>query len=942
MWGKKQIQKENKTYISKQKPRLSVYILSFCLPFLVIMIALAGMRVTPFGNHTLLISDAKGYYINTLSYASRMYRGLEGLTYSFEKGLGGNMAGHLNGILLTPFAFLLSFTDIANYPLIYTLISTLNLSLCGLTMYIFLADAFGSERSLLVFSTSYALMGFNVANVFQAVFFCATPVLPIMALGLKKLFQGKNPFLYILSIAYGMFTNAYFGFVLCVASILFFLVGLFFYHEALKGKVSRVLLHYTVSSLSGGLLATALWLPWLLSLRGGRLEQESRLALSLWENMPLLEIGAKLFTGANSTDELVNGLPNIFIGIIPLALSVFFFLNSEIAKQKKTSIGVLLCIYLIAFYTSAINLVMHAGTTTNWFNYRYSYVFSFLLLIAAAECWQHIDGLTERDIKRGFVGMLIATMLIFSKKYTFVKGGWMLLDYMLLLLAGVALFMHRKKPEKNPRKTLEQILLFLVCINLCLNYRICTMNIRDWEITSSDFQKTVQAVEPLIRGVNSVDLDFYRMEVNQQLSENCGNDPMLFGYNGVGHGGSNERNFVRKELNKLGIPWFSSRSFYTSGVPAATDALLGIRYLVNNEDVTQEKGYIRMTDMERAGLAKKGEAYDLYKNDYALPIAFLAVNVLDGIELNHDDVFDNLNQVWCTISGLDHMAFIEEDDIAFRAINLTGAWEISSSEAREITQSYERKSSNSNGSGIGILSESESTDDDLVVHLVMDEPPMFSSSIEFSWIAKQDGPVYVYHRAGMSPDNGAGESTIKYMGWYHAGENVKGYLYVPGDAVNRVALEEYAGRFRAAYADLNALQVMSEAVKKQPTEINKDQGHDEHLTGTFTADKNEVLLFTIPWDEGWTLYIDSQMVDLKKVLGVFMAAHVTPGTHIFEMKYMPAGLNIGLKISICSLVFTLLYLLFGKRWIDKLWARKDLVQEAVSLMQGEVSVDDPI
>lgn len=217
--------KERNLQTAKSRPLIthgSYILLSFLIPFCVIMVALAGLSIAPFGDKTLVISDANGYYINTLSYAGRMFKGLEGLTYSFEKTIGGNMAGHLSGILVTPFGFLFSLFSISDYPIAIALVSALNFSLCGLTMYLLLADIHGHGPGNLIFSTTYALIGFNVANAFQAVFFCAAAPLPIMALGLRKLFQGKSPLLYILSIAYGMATNAYFGFVLCVASILFF------------------------------------------------------------------------------------------------------------------------------------------------------------------------------------------------------------------------------------------------------------------------------------------------------------------------------------------------------------------------------------------------------------------------------------------------------------------------------------------------------------------------------------------------------------------------------------------------------------------------------------------------------------------------------------------------------------------------------------------------
>ena len=109
------------------------------------------------------------------------------------------------------------------------------------------------------------------------------------------------------------------------------------FREDLQTKKTQIAADYIISSLCAGLFAAVLWLPGILSIKGGRLDKDASSAISLWENMPFQEIGAKLFTGANTTDELVNGLPNIFIGIIPLALAVLFFINRKIEARKKTA-----------------------------------------------------------------------------------------------------------------------------------------------------------------------------------------------------------------------------------------------------------------------------------------------------------------------------------------------------------------------------------------------------------------------------------------------------------------------------------------------------------------------------------------------------------------------------------------------------------------------------
>lgn len=877
------------------RERRALYVLlSFFLPFAIMMIAIAGLGITPFGDHTLVISDANGYYINTMAYAGRMFRGLEGITYSFKIGLGGNLMGHMNGIFRTPFTFLLGLVDITQYPTVYTFISVLNFCLCGVTMYLYLADQYGHKRSHLIFSTSYALMGFNVANVFQAFFFTAAPVLPLMALGLKKLMQGKSPILYIICIAYGLFSNLYFGFNLCIASVLFFFTELFVFGEKYEGQRLRLFIRYALASICGGLLVCAVWLPSLFSYRGGRLEQNGIGDFTFGERQPLLEIGSKLFTGANTTGELVNGHPNIYVGLLPVALVILFFMQKEIKRKKKIAAGILLSFYLITFTILAFDMVMHGGTVTNWFNFRYSYVFSFLLLIIAASVWERLDTVTYAEIKRCLAIMVISAVLIFSKQYEYVIAGEVLLDFALFLLVLLALWMHRDRPEVNTKKTFEMITLMLVCIGLFLNYRICTKNIREWEAKLSDYQKVVVEVDPLVKGIQGSDSDFYRMEVNRQRSGLTGNDPLLYGYNGVGHGSSNERDFVRTEGYKLGIPWFSNRAFYADGIPAATDTLLGVKYVIAEENLAEEKGYEKRITL--------GD-WTLYENHDALPIVMLASSGIETQKTELTSLFDNLNQVWQNLSGSDKPVFIEEDEITFRSRNLPDSLEIDAAKAREAMEKLDAEAKASESSTEGESSESSSSSN---TSIDRKEKPEDVASIEYTWTAKQDGPVFVYERNGLADLGAEGKPSCAWLGNYHKGDTVTGYLRTELAFIQQPVMEELCGRFRAAYADNDALHELSEIVRSRPVTVEKLK--DSHLRGEFTAEAGQKLMFTIPYDEGWTCFIDGQKAEIKQVLGIFMAVDAPEGTHSYEMKFFPVGMKTGIGLSAAALLTTMVYI----------------------------------
>ena len=133
------------------------------------------------------------------------------------------------------------------------------------------------------------------------------------------------------------------------------------------------------------------------------------------------------------TNELVYGMPNIFCGILVVALVILYFMNKRIDVKYRRAAGIVLGLYLLTFYIHAFTLVMHGGTHTNWFPYRYSYVFSFLLICLAVEEFRYIPVLTVEETKKGGAVLLIAALIVFGTSYEFITGGMVVLDFLLLL-----------------------------------------------------------------------------------------------------------------------------------------------------------------------------------------------------------------------------------------------------------------------------------------------------------------------------------------------------------------------------------------------------------------------------------------------------------------------------------------------------------------------------
>jgi len=824
------------------------------------------------------------------------------------------MMGSWGWFLINPIFALFSLVDVTKYMQMYTFVSTFSFCVCGTTMYIMLKDFYGHKIDNLIFSTAYALNGFLVANVFQLNFFSVIPILPIMVMGLRRILQNGNPSIYTISIAYALIANFYFGYMICVASLLFFGVSFIENRNRIENR-KTVAVKYVVASFLGGMLSSFVWLPAILSLRGGRLDQDISSYITIKENMPFLSMFAKLFTGANTTSELRDGLPNIFVGILTIYLVILFFMSNRISKRKKSASAVLLIVYLISFYACILNLIMHGGTNTNWFNYRDSFVFCFLMIMISAEEWQHIEDEAPEDLKKAAVVLIIATIIVFSRTYEFVTGGAVIIDFTVLIMMIIAYRMYKNDPVRNPRRVFSIVVLILMCFNLFLNYSLSTKNILEWKTSVSEYLQTVIPVSAMIDAVHSSDSSFYRMEIGEQRSGNCGNDPMLYGYYGVGHGGSDDRNFVRTALSELGVHRYDMRNNYGRGVSSATDSLLGLRYIVSKDDLHKEKNYEQLLVLDDWGL---------YKNKNALPVSLVTNAEVSDVELDIEDVFSNLNSVWAAMAGKKEKIYIEESDVSFSSHNIIDPQILTGKEAASIVSSRDASQSGSiaaSYSGKNNESNHEENSNSIKNAISFDKQGTFDvkpekcNYIAFTWTASRDGAYYSYNRSGMLENKGAEPPALNYEGYHKKGDVVTGYLPVTGSYVTEYLLEEVAGRFKIASVDEDALAEMSQQILSRPSTIEKVT--DSHLKGTFTAEAGQELMFTIPYDEGWTLTVDGKKTELKKVLDVFMVADVEPGKHTYEMTFIPSGLKTGVLAAGAALVLIVLYIFLDRH--RKIW-----------------------
>ena len=78
------------------------------------------------------------------------------------------------------------------------------------------------------------------------------------------------------------------------------------------------------------------------------------------------------------------------------------------------------------------------------------------------------------------------------------------------------------------------------------------------------------------------------------------------------------------------------------------------------------------------------------------------------------------------------------------------------------------------------------------------------------------------------------------------------------------------------------------------------------------SSKEKVIVYTVPYSDGWTATIDGTTTEIEKVDGGLMAIKIKKGENKIEFNYYPPGLKIGLTVTSLSLVGTICYFILKK------------------------------
>ena len=828
--------------------------LSFLVPVLLWLLAIAVCGIFPFGEYTLLTSDMFFQYTWFFEFYQKVLQEGINMFYSFAYGLGSETMGLIAYYLASPLNFILYFFSKENITEAILTINLIKIGLCGLSFGIFLKAKFNKKSWINIgFSTCYALMAYNVVYQFNIMWLDGVILLPIIVLGIDRLFEKNKPYLFYFSLLIAIISNWYIGWMLCIFS---FLYAIYLALPNLKENAKKIGKLILVGILCAGSAMITI-LPTIYS----QLQAESRLDLVKNNigniNFKVFDILSKFIIGSFNYGQITSedvypeflNLPNVFCGVIITFLVVLYFINKKIAKKDRIKDGILLAFMFGSCLFNAINIVWHGFSVNAWFPYRYSFIISFIMIFIAYKSYWKLDDIDNKKVLKIFGLMALICFIIEKIGYDYLVDG---VIYVTLLILGMYVLAFIRYKSK---KYFIVLLNFVICFELLINSIIIFSNFsyrNRNEIYAKDmaFNKAIESIEEIDNG-------YFRVE------NNIGQAPFRLGKNvkGISNSSSTTSKKEYQLLDALGCHRVSLMTLNYNFTTQFNDSILGIKYFIGDGEGTYYEEYDKQNN--------------IWINPDALSLGFMVnekiLNVNDLLKTSGTprDPFKNQNNMAKSMIR-DGKEIFEKIDISIERNNLI------ENEGR-------------------LYQESKLEPSSIKFEIDVKEEKDIYLEIYGKGINEKKEKLYVNGKDFLGEGKYVDDFGIINLGRFNKGEKVDieiKYLTTGKFPVKSVY---------AYYFDEEAYKEVISELKKNQLEIYNMT--DSRIEGKVNVtDDKDLLLITFLYNDFIRVKVDGVEAKPIEVLDSLVGVWLSSGEHTIELWYEPTLVKISGLVSIAFFI----------------------------------------
>lgn len=902
-----------------KKRNIDFYLL-YTLVFFAVALALY-LKFFANGKSLVWSHDGVPQHLNSLAYYGKYLRKVLHTLFIEHKlslplwdmhiGYGSDILTTLHYYVIgDPLTLLSVFVPASKTEALYAFLIFLRIYLAGIAFSRYSFYHKNSKQATFMGTMIYIFAGWTIYAAMKHPYFSNPMIyLPLILLGIDKIYKKQKPYVFIWSVSLAGLSNFYFFYMLGIFMVLYAIFRYFdlFADRSIK-NIGKWLGVFAVYSVIAVLIAAVILLPVILPVFGtDRFKAENY--VPLFYDRIYYEKYLGCLIGENMIQWGVAGYTAV-------SLAGVFVLFSKKKKYTALKAGfVLLNVFL---------LLPHAGHVLNGLSYvsnRWIWAYGMLIAYIFVKIYPELFALTLTEKRKVFVMLLIYCILALLPEAARTQRNLMAMVLLSLSTFTVLSFGNIFTRERNLTVMVAGFLIAGILFNMHYQYSYE----KDY---LSEFTDSGEALEKLETGVDRAvlstdDPSVYRYD--QMDTNSSENSSMQMGTNSTAYyfsvASSSIANFFDEMY--LNTPW--EQHYNNLDGRTILDRLASVKYFVvkKGKESDLPYGYSRLSGEAE----KNGKTYLAYADEDALPLGY---------------TYDS----WISREDYDKMTVTEKQQALLQGVVLDD-----SSLPETETHFNDREVSYYTSEGKGCRLKNGKvvvTQENAQLKLVFKgeenaETYLITEGLDYEGLSPREmisdkkwSKMTTYEQNKLLEEN---------SNWRYWKESQKASIQIGGRFLKKT-IQIFTDKYNAYSGKHNFLcntgysekgrhtitltfentgvysfdslkiycQPMTE-IDSQTSKLGEEVltdvkiGNNE-INGKISLSDTKALVLSIPYSEGWTAYVDGEETELKEANTMYMALELPKGDHEIHLVYWTPYLRTGLCLTcigvLCYIVLVLI------------------------------------
>jgi len=646
-------------------------------------------------------------------------------------------------------------------------------------------------------------------------------------------------------------------------------------------------------------------------------------------------------------------LPNIYIGALGFLGFILYFTSKQVAKEKRWAAGAVTLVFFISFVNEFVSKIWHMGQNPAGFFFRFSWLFSFFMLVLAYQVVKGQVEISRRGKLLSVVLLVLSAIYLYTKKFTylpktqpealtqFLSKNVLVFWVLLIAITAACSYLYWSRSRKAPQVKkmvlliagavvlllgillqtgyfLSQVVLTLLvylAVIFLLRTRMTRLAILAVSALTifelgynaylsqvtfgyADVDKFVDATVSVKQVTDDVqkqaDQPFYRIATTFAYSKTV---PSLVSYPGLSTFSSSLERTTMDQFAFMGDQGINAATEYENGTPL-TDALYGVRYYMDVKDLDPTE---KEAHPERMYFTRFASRFDMQR--------YFTQKVYED---ERYIVYENPNSfplAYGTNDLVRNINFGRNNAIQNQNIILNSMEGVKKGEENYLD--YFKPLAYGDVETENLTEENVDKEKGTAVYKRVDSSK--DAIVRYRITPRTNLTYYFFVPASLNSEKDY--SVLLNGKWFtHSKRNTQRQLWqIADNAENQESVLEF--RFKTDKVDLSNAgvyraeisQIQSALEKRKEQGLQVEKFSNTHIVGSVNiTDDSKYMMTSIPYSEGWKVKVDGKDVPVTKAWNSFISFPITSGQHKVEFVFSQKGRVTGAVLTLISL--TTLYI----------------------------------